>query len=83
MTPELLAVLFRTENKFELDNFLQLKYGTIQAVCEMTKCGIKEICLRILETEASLGDKVLLMEVIGLAGQAIAQQSQRKKGALE
>jgi hypothetical protein len=34
----------------------------------MTTCGIKEICVRLLETEASLGDKILLIEVIGLAG---------------
>ena len=37
MTADLLEVLFRTENKFDLDSFLQQKYGAIQAIIEMTK----------------------------------------------
>lgn len=63
----MLQVLFRTENKFDLENFLEFKYGTIQAVCEKTQQGIREVFERILDEEASLGDKILLMEIVGLA----------------
>ena len=75
MTPDLLAVLFRTENKFDLDDFLQLKYSAIQAVVEMTTVGVKEVFVRLQDTEASLGDKILLMESIGQAAQGIANKS--------
>ena len=37
MTADLLEVLFRTENKFDLDNFLQQKYGAIRAIVQKTK----------------------------------------------
>lgn len=40
MASDLLDVLFRCENKFELESFLQLKYGAIQAVCELTHIGV-------------------------------------------
>lgn len=81
MTPDLLAVLFRTENRFELDNFLQQKYGSIQAVVEKTQCGITQVCERLQDTEASLGDKILLMEVIGLSAQGIAEATQSPSGS--
>jgi hypothetical protein len=60
MTADLLEVLFRTENKFDLDSFLQQKYGAIQAIIEMTKQP-KLVFLRIQDDEAALGDKILLM----------------------
>ena len=60
MAADLLEVLFRTENKFDLDSFLQQKYGAIQAIIEMTKQP-KLVFLRIQDDEAALGDKILLM----------------------
>ena len=75
MTPDLLAVLFRAENKFDLPDFLPQKYGLIQAVCELSATGPKEVFMRLQDTEASLGDKILLFETIGLAAQGIANQS--------
>lgn len=71
MTPSLLDVLFRMENKFELDNFLELKYGAIQALCEMTQVAVSKIFDRLQDSEASLGDKIFLAEVIGLSASQI------------
>jgi|LauGreDrversion4_2_1035121.scaffolds.fasta_scaffold201497_2 hypothetical protein len=47
MTPDLLAVLFRAENKFDLPDFLQLKYGLIQSICELSASGPKEVFMRL------------------------------------
>jgi len=67
MSSLLLDVLFRTENRFELDEFMAQKYGAIQAVIELTEGGIQKVYQRLQDEEASLGDKILLAEVIGLA----------------
>jgi hypothetical protein len=47
MTPSLLDVLFRMENKFELEKFLELKYSAIQALCETTQVAVTKIFARL------------------------------------
>ena len=73
MSDDLLDVLFRIQNKFALDNFPALKYQAIQAVLEKTpKSSIIKIVQRIIDEEASLGEKLMLTEVIGNCALALA-----------
>jgi len=68
MTEEMLQVLFRTDNKFDMDNFVSLKYAAIQAIIEKTQDGVRFVCCRVLDEECGIGEKAMLLEVLGLAG---------------
>ena len=79
MSEELLQTLFRIGNKFNLDAFVECKFKTIQAILEKQPeiAGVT-IAKRILDSEASLGEKLLLVEVIGNASNNLANDSQQQ-----
>ena len=42
---------------------------------EKSSNGVRDVFLRLQDTEASLGDKILLFEAVGLASIGIANQN--------
>ncbi len=75
-------MIFRTDNKFDLDEFLTLKYSAIQAIIELNPiASIAELCTRIQDSEASLGEKLLLFEVLGSAALALSDRPLVQKDA--
>ena len=77
MCHDFLIVLFRTSDKFAIENFLQLKYQKIQATIEMVpKIALPEVIARILDSEASLGEKIFLFDVIARAAIGLSDISQ-------
>jgi len=51
-----------------MDNFVSLKYAAIQAAIENTQDGVRFVCCRVLDEECGVGEKAMLLEVLGLAG---------------
>ena len=73
MCAELLQVLFRTDNKFDSEEFASQKYGAIQATLETCpREAVSCVALRIQDSEASIGEKLFLFETLGNAAQALA-----------
>jgi len=65
MTPELLQSLFRAQNKFEKGDFLSKKYaGMVAVMVRRPRESIPEIANRLIDSEASLGEKLMLVECI-------------------
>lgn len=72
--------MFRTGNKFDDELFLSRKFNAIQAVIEMnTVPAIAEVCTRVQDCEASIGEKILLFEVLGNAANALSDRPADKK----
>ena len=73
-------MILRTDNKFDQDEFLALKYNAIQAVIELNPIGaIAELTTRIQDTEASVGEKALLFDVLGNAAAALSDRPTESK----
>lgn len=72
--------MFRTSNKFDDELFLSRKFNAILAVIEMnTVPAIAEVCTRMQDCEASIGEKILLFEVLGNAANALSNRPIDKK----
>jgi len=72
---DLLETLFRIQNQFDADTFMEQKYRAVQALLEcIPREAIASVATRIQDTEASVGEKVFLFEVIGNAAQALSSK---------
>ena len=72
---DLLETLFRIQNQFDMDDFMEQKYRAVQALLEcIPRQAIASVATRIQDTEASVGEKVFLFEVIGNAAQALSSK---------
>lgn len=63
--PDLLQTLFRAQNKFEEDDFLENKYkAMVSVILAAPKEALLEIGERITFDECSMGERLCLVEVI-------------------
>jgi hypothetical protein len=68
MCSELMQNVFRAQNKFELDGFVETKYKAIVAVLvKVPRIASSELAERMLDSEASLGEKLMLIECMPAA----------------
>jgi len=68
MCSELMQNVFRAQNKFELEGFVETKYKAIVAVVvKEPKVASSELSSRMLDSEASLGEKLMLIECLPAA----------------
>jgi hypothetical protein len=65
---ELLQILCRVQNKFGVEDFSVKKYQAIQALVERQPKEMPiSLVKRIVDEECSLGERLMLVEVIGNA----------------
>ena len=58
-------MLFRAQNKFELEGFLEKKYKGLVALIKMRPVeSLQEIISRMLDSECSVGEKLILIECL-------------------
>lgn len=68
MCSELIQNMFRATNKYEEADFLEKKYKAIVAlIVQQPRQSLQEIVSRILDSETSLGEKVILIECLPTA----------------
>ncbi|CDW87236.1 UNKNOWN [Stylonychia lemnae] len=73
MSNDLIQLLFRMQNRYDTDDFPLKKYKAIQALVERIPKQISIlIANRVADSEASLGEKLLLVEVLGNAALELA-----------
>jgi len=70
---ELLQILCRVQNKFGVEDFSVKKYQAIQALVERQPKEMPiSLVKRIVDEECSLGERLMLVEVIGNAASCLA-----------
>ena len=80
MCKELCQNVFRAQNKFEEEDFLQKKYVGLAAIIKMRPveaCG--EITNRMLDEESSVGEKIMIIECLSNAAVQLSNTKQSEK----
>ncbi|TNV73226.1 hypothetical protein FGO68_gene9942 [Halteria grandinella] len=78
MADELLTLLFRLQNRFAVEGFGEKKYRAIQAVVEREPRVVGQVVARMLDGECSLGERMMLVEVLGKASQAMTNEKEEE-----
>lgn len=71
---DIIQQFFRVQNRFGVEGFALKKYKAIQAVVERVPKMALEVVKRVLDEECSLGEKLLLVEVLGNASSALSNE---------
>jgi len=72
---ELLQAILRVQNRFSVEEFAVKKYKTVQSMVERVPKLAIELVKRVLDEECSLGEKLLLVEVLGNASLALSNEA--------
>eukprot|EP00347_Sterkiella_histriomuscorum_P016714 403352132 len=80
MCEDLIQLLFRVQNKFNIADFTECKYRSIQALLEKQPKTIALIIVeRIQDSEASLGEKLFLIEVLGNSASNLTNEKSQEQ----